>query len=56
VVGWPSTVIDHAADAAPRAAISGSQVPQAGLLASASNAAIEQRSFEVMTYYLLGLS
>src|SRR5262249_53889547 len=56
VVGWPSSVIDQAADTEPRAAVSGLQLLHAGLLASANNAAMEQRSFVVMTYYLLGIS
>jgi hypothetical protein len=56
VVDWPSRVIDQAADTEPRAALSGLQSLHAGLLASANNAAIEQRSFVVMTYYLVGMS
>jgi hypothetical protein len=53
VVGWPSREIDQAADTEPRAAVAGLQSLHAGLLASANNAAIEQRSFVVMSYYLV---
>jgi hypothetical protein len=55
-MGWFRTVIDHAANTEPRGSVVGLQLLQAGMLASASNAAIEQRGFEVMTHYLVGVS
>ncbi|TMQ23035.1 MAG: hypothetical protein E6J91_00620 [Deltaproteobacteria bacterium] len=55
VTGWPSAVIDHAAEAEPRAAMSGPQLLHAVVLASATSAAMEQKSLELMRYDLPGL-
>src|SRR4051794_13146329 len=54
VVTLPVVVIDHEADAEPRATGmgTGAQLPHALLLVSATSATSEQRSLECMTYYL----